>query len=323
MKAQTVDVKSSTGRVLCCTVFRPGGKKLLAKGHVISDEDVRILESEGMDSIWVTELEDGEVGEDDAVAAVAGEMGCGSFEIRLAAGGRANLVATENCCVLVDDELLKQINCTSSVVIATAANFSYAVAGQRIATVKSAPFAVAKDHLDALVTIIRERGPILQARPLRVPNVGVLYTDPISGERARQLFENIMRQRLERFGVNPNFVLACTEDENSVSRCMQHLMRSKPCVILVASTTAPAGPEDIIGQSIARVGGQMERFLAPVEPGNLLLLAYKDEVPIVSAPGCFRSAKPNVVDMILPPLLARYRVTGWEIACLGHGGLLA
>jgi len=323
MKAQTVDVKASTGRVLCCTVFRPGGKKLLAKGHVISDEDVRILESEGMESIWVTELEDGEVGEDDAVAAVAGEMGCGSFEIRLAAGGRANLIATENCCVLVDDELLKQINCAASVVIATSANFGYAVAGQRIATVKSAPFAVAKDQLEAVVNIIRERGPILQARPLRAPSVGVLYTDPISGERARQLFENIMRQRLERFGVNPNFVLACTEDENSVSRCLQHLLRSKPAVILVASTTAPAGPEDVIGQSMVRVGSMVERFLAPVEPGNLLLLGYKDEVPIVSAPGCFRSAKANVVDLILPPLLARYRVTGWEIACLGHGGLLA
>jgi molybdenum cofactor cytidylyltransferase len=323
MKAQTVDVKSSTGRVLCCTVFRPGGKKLLAKGHVISDEDVRILESEGMENIWVTELEEGEVGEDDAVAAVAGEMGCGSFEIRLAAGGRANLIATENCCVLVDDELLKQINCTSSIVIATSTNFSYAVTGQRIATVKSAPFAVAKDQLDAIVSIIRERGPILQARPLRAPSVGVLYTDPISGERARQLFENIMRQRLERFGVNPNFVLACTEDENSVSRCMQHLLRSKPCVILVASTTAPAGPEDVIGQAMTRVGGQVERFLAPVEPGNLLLLSYKDDVPIISAPGCFRSAKTNVVDLILPPLLARYHVTGWEVACLGHGGLLA
>jgi molybdenum cofactor cytidylyltransferase len=323
MKAQTVDVKSSTGRVLCCTVFRPGGKKLLAKGHVISDEDVRILESEGMENLWVTGLDVGVVGEDDAVAAVAGEMGCGSFEIRLAAGGRANLIATENCCVLVDDELLKQINCTSSIVIATSTNFSYAVTGQRIATVKSAPFAVAKDQLEAIVSIIRERGPILQARPLRAPSVGVLYTDPISGERARQLFENIMRQRLERFGVNPNFVLACTEDENSVSRCMQHLLRSKPCVILVASTTAPAGPEDVIGQAMTRVGGQVERFLAPVEPGNLLLLSYKDDVPIISAPGCFRSAKTNVVDLILPPLLARYHVTGWEVACLGHGGLLA
>ena len=74
MRAQTVDVKSSTGRILCCTVFRPGGKKLLAKGHVISDEDIRVLESEGMESIWVTELEEGEIGEDDAVCAVASEM---------------------------------------------------------------------------------------------------------------------------------------------------------------------------------------------------------------------------------------------------------
>jgi molybdenum cofactor cytidylyltransferase len=295
----------------------------LAKGHVISDEDIRVLESEGMETIWVTELEDGEIGEDDAVCAVASEMGCGSFEIRLAAGGRANLLATENCCVLVDDELLKQINCPASVVIATALNFSYAVAGQRIATVKSAPFAVAKESLDAVIGILKERGPILQARPVRTPTVGVLYTDPVSGERARQLFENIMRQRLERFGVNANFVLACTEDENSVARCLQHLLRSKPCTILVASTTAPAGPEDIIGQAMLKVGAQVERFLAPVEPGNLLLMAYKDEVPIISAPGCFRSAKPNVVDLVLPPLLARYHVTGWEIACLGHGGLLA
>jgi molybdenum cofactor cytidylyltransferase len=276
-----------------------------------------------MDSIWVTELEEGEIGEDDAVCQVASEMGCGSFEIRLAAGGRANLLATENCCVLVDDELLKQINCTSSVVIATALNFSYAVAGQRIATVKSAPFAVAKDQLEAVIGILKERGPILQARPVRTPSVGVLYTDPISGERARQLFENIMRQRLERFGVSANFVLSCTEDENSVARCMQHLLRSKPCVILVASTTAPAGPEDVIGQAMLKVGGQVERFLAPVEPGNLLLMSYKDEVPMISAPGCFRSAKPNVVDLVMPPLLARYHVTGWEVACLGHGGLLA
>src|ERR1700674_2060683 len=303
MRAQTVDVKSSTGRILCCTVFRPGGKKLLAKGHVISDEDIRILELEGMESIWVTELEEGEVGEDDAVCAVANEMGCGSFEIRMAAGGRANLLATENCCVLVDDELLKQINCPASVVIATALNFSYAVAGQRIATVKSAPFAVAKDQLDAVIDILKERGPILQARPVRTPTVGVLYTDPVSGERARQLFENIMRQRLERFGVNANFVLACTEDENSVARCLLHLLRSKPCVIMVASTTAPAGPEDVIGQAMIKVGAQVERFLAPVEPGNLLLLGYKDDVPIVSAPGCFRSAQPKRGGIIIFSLL--------------------
>jgi molybdenum cofactor cytidylyltransferase len=323
MKAQTVDTKDSTGRILCCTIFRAGGKKLLAKGHVLSEDDVRLLETEGMCRVWVTELEAGEVGEDQAVTAVASEMGCGALEIRLAAGGRANLMATEDSCVLVDDELLKQINCTAGVVIATFPNFGFARAGQRIATVKSAPFAVAQSQLEAVLAILRERGPILQVRPIRAPSVAVLYTDPLSGERARQLFENIMRQRLERFGVTANYVLATVEEESAVLRALEHLLRPKPTAVLVASTTAPAGPEDVVGRAFAQLGSHMERFLAPVEPGNLLLLAYKDEVPIVSAPGCFRSAKPNVVDLILPPMLARYRVSGWEVACLGHGGLLA
>ena len=322
MKAQTVEVRHSTGRVLCCSIFRSGGKKLLAKGHIISEEDVRLLETEGMDQVWVTELEEGEIGEDEAVSMVATEMGCGCLEIRLAAGGRANLSASENCCVLVDDELLKQINCTSSVVIATALNFSFATAGQRIVTVKSAPFAVARSQLEAVISILKERGPILQARPVRSPAVAVLFTDPVNGDRARQLFENIVRQRLERFAVTPSFALAATEDEASVTRALQHLLRAKPTVILVASTTAPAGPEDVVGRAMVRIGCHVERFLAPVEPGNLLLLGYLDDIPVVSAPGCFRSAKPNVVDLILPPMLARYRVSGWEVACLGHGGLL-
>lgn len=322
MKAQTVDIRESMGRILCCTIFRPGGKKLLAKGHVLREEDIRLLETEGMESVWVTELEDGEIGEEDAVAQVATEMGCGCMEIRMAAGGRANLVATEDCCVLIDDELLKQINCTASIVIASLPNFAYAKAGTRVATVKSAPFAVASEQLEAVTSILRERGPILQCRPIRRPTVGVLYSDPLCADRARQLFEGVMRQRLDRFGVTANFVLSSCEEEGAVTRSMQHLLRNRPTAILVASTTAPAGPEDVIGRSIIGMGCHIERFLAPVEPGNLLLLGYHEETPIVSAPGCFRSAKTNVVDLILPPLLARYRVSGWEIACLGHGGLL-
>jgi molybdenum cofactor cytidylyltransferase len=273
-----------------------------------------MLATEGMSEVWVTELEEGEVGEDEAVMQVASEIGCGSLEIRLAAGGRANLFTTEPCCLLVDDELLKQINCTASVVIATMLNFAYAKAGQRVATVKSTPFAVASSQLEAVISIIKERGPILQARPIRSPALGVLYTDPASGERARLLFESIMRQRLERLGTSTAFVLASMEDEGAVAKSLQHLLRAKPTAVLIASTTAPAGPDDVVGRAMLNAGCHFERFLAPVEPGNLLLLGYKDEIPILSAPGCFRSAKPNVVDWVLPPMLARYRVSGWEIA---------
>jgi molybdenum cofactor cytidylyltransferase len=152
--------------------------------------------------------------------------------------------------------------------------------------------------------------------------VGVLYTDPVHGDRARTLFEGVVRTRVERFGGNLRYALSAVEEEEQVARALQHLLRPKPAVILVASTTAPAGPEDVIGRALARLGAHLERFLAPVEPGNLMMLSYKENIPIVSAPCCFRSAKPNVLDLILPAMLAKYRISGWEIACLGHGGLL-
>jgi len=116
--------------------------------------------------------------------------------------------------------------------------------------------------------------------------------------------------------------VAVLEDDDKVAQGLLRLLRSRPTAILIASTSAPAAPGDVIGRAMTKIGCHLERFLAPVEPGSLLLLSFKDEIGIVSAPGCFRSIKPNVVDLVLPPLLARYRISGWEIGALGHGGLL-
>src|SRR5690348_14282615 len=218
MRALTLDIQASAGRVLCCTIFRPGGRKLLAKGHVLNEEDIRLLQTEGMNQVWVTELEEGEIGEDQAVIDVAQAMCCGSVEIRLAAGGRANLVATANCCALVDDDLLRQINCTSSIAIATVSNYRYVKAGERMATIKSAPFAVAEAQLETVLSILAERGAILQSRPIVDPGVAVLYTDLVHGDRARTLFESVVRTRLERFGANVRYALSAVEEEEQVAR---------------------------------------------------------------------------------------------------------
>ena len=303
------------------TVYN-GAKKLLAKGHRIEGEDVVMLESEATNEVWVAELEEGDVSEDDAVMRVAAKIGIGSVEVRPAAGGRANLFSTEPSCVLVDGDLLKECNNTSDLVIATSRNFSYARAGQRVSTVKSAPFVVTEPRLESLLSLLGEKGPILQARPIRARAAAVLYCDPVSGDRARQLFGTIMGQRLDRLESVANPSLASVEEEDAIAGALQQLLRSRPPVIVIASTTAPAGPYDIVGRAMLRAGCQFERFLAPVEPGTLLLLGYKDDVPILSAPGCFRSAKRNILDLVLPPLLARYRLSSWEIASLGHGGLL-
>ena len=137
----------------------------MAKGHMLRPEDIRVLQLEGMREIWVAELDENEIHEDEAVCSVAAEMACGAYEVQLAPGGRANLVANKTACVLIDEDLLRQMNCTSGLVIATALNFSLATAGQRIATVKSAPFAVTRSDFEGSMNMLREKGPILQARP--------------------------------------------------------------------------------------------------------------------------------------------------------------
>ena len=89
MHAQTIEIEQSAGRILSSSIFHPGGRKLLAKGHILREEDVRVLLSEGMKNIWVAVLDENEVPEDDAVCGIAAEIACGSYQVQLAAGGRA------------------------------------------------------------------------------------------------------------------------------------------------------------------------------------------------------------------------------------------
>jgi molybdopterin biosynthesis enzyme len=323
MKARIIDAGHSVGKVLSDPIFSASGQKLFARGHRIDVNDVLRLYSEAIAQVSIAELEAGEIDEDEAVMQVAREIATGPIEARLAPGGKVNLLATEPSCVLVDDRLLKEANYLGGVAVATVANFSYAEAGARISSIKSIPFAVDKLRLDRVLSLVQDKGPVLQARPIRTPAVGVLYTDPVSGERARYQFETIMRRRLERMGIRSTYVLVSIEEEAAVARSLEHLLLAKPSSVLIASTTAPASIEDVVGRAMVRAGCRIERCLAPVDPGTLFLLGYKDDIPIVLAAGCYRSAKPNVLDLLLPPMLARHRVSNWDVACLGHGGLLA
>jgi len=44
-----------------------------------------------------------------------------------------------------------------------------------------------------------------------------------------------MRQRLDRLGAAASFVLSSIEEEGAVARSLQHLLRAKPTVVLIAS----------------------------------------------------------------------------------------
>ena len=166
-------------------------------------------------------------------------------------------------------------------------------------------------------------GPLVRVAPFK-PLEAALISTSLPGTKPTLLDKNraALEERLSAIGSRLVFEQRTAHEAGALATAIASAKAKGADPILVFGASAITDRRDAIPAAIEKAGGHILHFGMPVDPGNLLLLAYKDDVPIVSAPGCFRSAKPNVVDMVLPPLLARYHVTGWEIACLGHGGLL-
>jgi molybdopterin biosynthesis enzyme len=116
-------------------------------------------------------------------------------------------------------------------------------------------------------------------------------------------------------------------DEVAVAAAIERVRAAAAEVIIVAGETSVMDMDDVTPAGVRRAGGRIEHFGAPVEPGNLLLLAYLPAgeaaaLPVIGAPGCVRSRDANIVDLLLPRILAGEHVRRRDIVALGHGGLL-
>ena len=92
--------------------------------------------------------------------------------------------------------------------------------------------------------------------------------------------------------------------------------------LIAFGASAITDRRDVIPAAIEAIGGRIERFGMPVDPGNLLLLAERHGIPIIGAPGCARSPKENGFDWVLQRVLAGVPIRDADIRAMGVGGLL-
>jgi molybdenum cofactor cytidylyltransferase len=93
-------------------------------------------------------------------------------------------------------------------------------------------------------------------------------------------------------------------------------------MVIVFGASAIADRRDVIPAALEAVGGTIDHFGMPVDPGNLLLIGRANEVPVIGAPGCARSPKENGFDWVLMRLLAGLPVAREDVTGMGVGGLL-
>lgn len=326
MKFGPVPLAHAETKILAHNIAGPDGRRLLRKGKPLTAEDVEVLRRIGRASIYVAELEADDVDEDSAARRVAAAALGPNLRLPGAASGRANMLSTALGLLRVDAERLARLNECDGVTLATLVNHTAVLPRQMVATVKIIPFAVPEAAVRRAEQIAREGGPLLRVDALASQPVGLILSgSPSLHEKLAADFAPLSA-RVEALGSHVTLTgYVALEDESGEVALAEELARQRAGgarLILLAGETAIMDRNDIVPRAVKRAGGHVESVGAPVDPGNLLMVAYLGEVPILGAPGCARSRKHNIVDWVLPRLLAGDRLTRADIFALGHGGLL-
>jgi len=322
MKFGAVPPREAEGAVAVHSIRRNG--MVLKKGTPIGRAEIVALEAAQVSEIVVARLEPGDVSEDVAAADIAAAVAGEGVHVDRAFTGRANLFA-ENAGVMVVDkagvDALNDID--PAITFATLNAYAPVVAGKMIATVKIIPFAVSGEARDRAVAAARATKPILRIAPFQVRKVGIIST--LLPGLADKVIEKTLKVTAERLAPAGAEIVAekrVPHETKALAKALDEVLNAGAELVVVFGASAIADTRDVIPAAVEAVGGRIEHFGMPVDPGNLLLVAEANGRPVLGAPGCARSPKENGFDWILMRLLAGLPIKRTDITGLGVGGLL-
>ncbi len=298
------------------------GSLVLKKGTTIGAAEVEALTKAGVKEIVVVRLEAGDVSEDVAAASIAQAVAGDGVNVERAFTGRANLFAAKAGMLVVDRAAVDRINgVDEAITFATLAAYKPVVEGEMIATVKLIPFGVEARLRDAAVAAAGKD--VLRIAPYVIKRVGIVST--LLPGLAPKVVEKTLRVTAERLAPAGAAIIAerrVPHDEAALAAAIKELLGLGAELVIVFGASAIADRRDVIPAAISGIGGDIEHFGMPVDPGNLLLIGNAGGVPVLGAPGCARSPVENGFDWVLMRLLAGLKVTRTDLTGMGVGGLL-
>lgn len=296
----------------------------LKKGHIISRDDIEALKKEGIGSIVVARLEDGDIGEDTAAAGITEALGNKSLGPGKAFTGRCNLYSKIRGLLRIRRTVIDQINkVDESVTIATLRDYSVVEADELVTTVKIIPFAVRSDDLETCLEVIKNNSPVIEVLPFKPRRVGLIQTIlPGTKENILDKTYEVLTRRVENLDSKIISELRVEHDESRLVNAIDTLIENNVDMLMIVGASAIVDRRDVIPAAIEKSGGEILHYGMPTDPGNLLLLARHQDIPVLGLPGCARSPKRNGLDLVLERLAVDIHVTSSDIMLLGTGGLL-
>ena len=320
-----IPVHEAVGRVLFHDITRivPGEFKgrEFKKGHIIAQDDVPRLLSLGKDNVYVLDLAEGFVHEDEAAVRIARAAIGAGIQMLEPAEGKVRMMTVNAGLLKVNGEALQRINAIEEVVFATLHGNRQVSAKKLVAGTRIIPLFTEEERVCQVEAICRECGPVIEVVPFRSLKVGLVTTgNEVFHRRIEDKFGPVMQAKIEALGSR---ILRQILVPDSIPQTVQAIrdLIGEGAEMIVVTGGMSVDPDDRTPASIRAAGGKEVTYGAPTFPGSMFMLAHIGDIPVVGVPGCAMYNKATVFDLIVPRLLASEQVTKADIVAMGHGGL--
>ena len=320
-----IRTEDAAGSVLChdMTQIIPGVTKdaRFRKGHIVTEEDIPVLLSMGKENLYVFEMPEGFIHEDEAAEMLAA-MCLGPNMVKGGTKeGKIEIRADADGLFTVDRRRLALVNGQDQLMIATRMGNVAVKKGDKLAGMRVIPLVIEKTKLEAAQELAGPE-PLLQVVPFAVKTCAVIVT---GSEVAKGLIEDafgpVVERKLADFGVETVYRTKCVDDTQVICDAIAEARKTGADLILCTGGMS-VDPDDRTPGAIAASGAQIVTYGGAALPGAMLCLGYfEDGVPVLGLPGCVMYHKATIFDIVLPRVLAGVRISKAEIAELGYGGL--
>ena len=306
------------------TEIRPGEFKGAAfqKGHAVCNEDLCRLQKMGKNHLYVVDLDEDEIHEDQAAAILADALaGDGIVWKDEPREGKIKLMAGRDGLFAVNTAALAAFNMVDEVMCATLHNHTLVKKGELVAATRAIPLTMKRAPIERAAAIAGQNGAVLAVNTIRKARVGLVVTgNEVYHGLIEDRFAPILRKKVETLGSQVAGVTFAPDDAGLISKAIRsHL--DQGCDLLMLSGGMSVDPDDVTRQGIRSAGASEMHYGASVLPGAMFLVAYLGDVPLLGIPACGLFHRITVLDLVLPRMLAGEKIGKAELAFLGHGGL--
>jgi hypothetical protein len=321
-----IELKDAVGTKLAhdITEIRPGEFKGAAflKGHTVCNHDLCHLQKLGKNHLYVIDLEDDEIHEDEAAAILAGALaGEGVVWQDEPREGKIKLLAGRDGLLKVDTAALTSFNMVEEVMCATLHSHTLVQKGDLVAATRAIPLVMKRSAIERAAAIARQNGAVLAVLPLHKAKAGLVITgNEVYHGLIEDRFAPILAQKVTTLGSELGGVAFVPDDAALIADAIQSHLR-QGCDLLLLSGGMSVDPDDVTRKGIRLAGATEMHYGAAVLPGAMFLVAYIGDIPLLGVPACGLFHRITVLDLVLPRILAGERIGKAELAFLGHGGL--